>query len=166
METLRTNRIAQTSRENPVESLWTIDVNWSYYGVNGRRILPLFNNGISLVSIYQGRGNRHTYSVVSLGHVSVDARRPIHAPMEDAIESHCGSTILRFWRVWLLAAVVWVLPEDGRAERSRRHWTIPNQEGVSHPPFGRIRSNPSATAECSSLRFLSPRSATRDRLWR
>ena len=93
---LGTNRIAQTSRENPVESLHDIDVNWNHHGANDYQYSPLLDNGISLISIYQRRGNRHTYSADSSGQVSVDPRREVRAPIEDAMESHCGRTILGF----------------------------------------------------------------------
>jgi len=66
-----TNRIAQTSRENPVESLRTIGVNRTYPGVNYRWYLPLLDDGISLISVYQRRGNRHACGAETSGQVPV-----------------------------------------------------------------------------------------------
>lgn len=70
-ETFGTNRIAQTSRENPVESLCVVSVNRSYHGGNDCWHLPLLDNGMGLISIHQGRGDRHTYSMTLSGRVPI-----------------------------------------------------------------------------------------------
>ena len=86
--------------------------NWCQPGLlrsEGRSALkysPLLDNGISLISIYQGRGNRHAYGAVSLGQLFIEPGHKIDIPTEDAMESHCGRTILRFWVVTLEVAVV------------------------------------------------------------
>ena len=92
-ETFETNRIAQTSLENPVESLWAAGVSPRYRGVNGRWCSLLLDDGISLISIYQGRGNCHPYDMISLVQASIEPGLRFDTPIEDAIESHCGRTI-------------------------------------------------------------------------
>ena len=48
-----------------MESLCVIGVNRSYHGANGSWSSLLFNDGVSLICIYQGRGDRHTCRMVS-----------------------------------------------------------------------------------------------------
>jgi len=69
--------------------------------VKGGRDSPLLDNGISLISIDQWRGNRHAYGAVSLGQHPIEPGRKINTPTEDAMESHWGRTILRFLVVTL-----------------------------------------------------------------
>ena len=97
----------------------------------------LLYDGIGLISIHQGRGNRHAYGPVSSGQVSIEPDHNFDTPIEDTIESQCGRTIAKFGGYALGRSARSAL--SGRHSRLHRHWAVPNREGFSHVPFGSIR---------------------------